>query len=270
MGQSALKIDSTHTLRGHLVRWLIEDERFVDARSVAVPLSYEYGLCEYSLGRINEAVAILSRISPSDSTYPAARYHLAMSYLAMGQRTLAMGILRTVDTEPWRSHSRRELARLGGPAVEDSLWQDASQSKALTRAQFAFLLVTILKPQVTDTGLQFRDLDREGPLTTYARKAVVARYLESLPDQRFYPDYVMKRRNLAFYLSRIAGDPAVTDAGSWKDVPKDDWLLPPIRYVVSKKLVLPLSAEYFGADERVSGTEAVEALQRLRNLIDGK
>jgi tetratricopeptide (TPR) repeat protein len=265
----AVASDSSHRqAREKLVQWLIADERYTDAIAAGSDFPYESGVAFFHLERWNDAVAALERVAVSDSQYAASRYYLGRTYLAMGSTRRA---IRSFDDVPessrlWKTRADIERQRLGR-RFEDSVWTSIQRSDSLRRIEWAFLIFRVLDiPIHPSSSVTFRDIDSSYPLAPYARAAVEQGYLERLPDGRFYADYVVKRRNAAYYLWRLGGSDTIAVTAAWSDVPPGDWLAVPIHWVSVKNLVLPFRSDYFGAGEYLSGREAIMALQAFKVL----
>jgi hypothetical protein len=165
-----------------------------------------------------------------------------------------------------------ETAKAKSPNLffEERVRSRIASSRKVTRGAFAFYLVTELKIDFTADPVVFLDVANTDSMFIYYQNAVASGILEKLPDKKFRPDYVMKRRNLAHYLyllikqHKLAMD---VSSKTWSDVPLEDFQSEAIRAVTQAGVMTPKDQTTFGVDDLVTFAELQDAVGKLKNLI---
>jgi hypothetical protein len=152
--------------------------------------------------------------------------------------------------------------------------QNIRQSSKVTRGQFALLLCHEFKTWNADmdSDIVFDDVDAGDSSLIYYKRAIVSQVFERLPDGKFYPEYTIKRRNLAHYLYCIIkiknGDLISANKILLNNVTQDDLQFDEIQAVCELKLMVLREDGRFGPDEPVTGAELTGALHTLKTLLN--
>ncbi len=230
------------------------------------------GEAQFHTKKYNEAIRNLERASGADSIQTRSQWLLAQLYYTIGNpaksKLILDSLLRRTDLP--NADAIRQFHRQLTLSPVKSV---ALNTAPIRRKEFALLLVTILQPDTQTNSVAVpRDLSPVDPYYSYCLGALKSGYLELLPDNRFYPEYAMTRRNLIYYLftwlPQLKKTARYEPAAPFQDVSPDDPHAEAVAAVYALGLVTPMRSGYFGLKEPVSGNEAAAALIKLKNLLD--
>ncbi len=244
---------------------------------------YLLGTAQFNQNKINESIVHLERVSRTDSHYSEASWKLARLYFRVENYGRALENLQHLirDSTSANIEKIRSLyskvstvtnARSPRTYVKrlESFFPGYSQA---TRGMLAYVLVMELGESSRQQAVLFKDVPAVDSLAGYYQKALSARFLEFLPDGKFYPYHIVKRRNLAYYLNEIVSlhGPAGKDGGDQSpvisDVSTSDLQWEAIRNVCHWKLMSLRPNNRFDPDTPVGINELVESVQALKQLI---
>lgn len=243
------------------------------------------GKAQFNQRKINEAI---SNIEMSMKTEPADRdalWLLAQLYYQLENYELAYAHVEPLlkdsllyDYEKIVSLYQKINLNLGAlnpvASSETHKIQKIRQSSKVTRGQFALVFCHEFKPWNADRDsvIFFADVDAGDSSLVYYKRAVASQIFERLPDGKFYPGYIIKRRNLAHYLYRIIkiNNGALTSANEilLVDVAQDDLQFDEIQLVCKLKLMVLSKDGRFHPDESVTGEELTDALHTLKTWLN--
>ncbi len=256
-------------------------ERLIDASPDSGFLYLELAGVERREGHGAEALRRLEQALEREPGAVAAWRMMADLYLADGDVDRGeQALLRAESIEP-SGETSRLLAEIEARRREVSRppeYREIETSEAVTRGQLAALI-----------GIRFQTLLSEAPagratIVTDARDywgygwviaAAQAGVMEADTNYRFQPEREVTRAELAEVLVRVrrlAGGPAETPPAT---LPSFSDLAPGhLRYAAASEAVAlgvltPLERNTFQPGRRVQGTEAVGAVDRLGQLLNG-
>ncbi|MBL7959061.1 S-layer homology domain-containing protein [bacterium] len=159
-------------------------------------------------------------------------------------------------------------------SFENELLKNLSQSNTVTRGQFAHSMVIEFR-ELSDgatTATRFLDVSDDNPMIDFYKRSVIMGALETLPDGKFYPEYVMKRRNIAYYLYRFLREKTPNHRFEKEmvlsDVDKNDFQFDAI-ITICRQGIMSLTADgQFRPNEPISGLELMQSITAVKNLLE--
>ncbi|HMW34703.1 MAG TPA: tetratricopeptide repeat protein, partial [bacterium] len=282
----ALQYDSSHTeaLLGSAEIWT-QQKRYNDILIALRNLpsknprtAYLRGQAYFATSRYNEALVDLLSVLKHPAYGLLALRMTISSYARNGAYAQAVDLLdkelpshdpatvRDLILERERLHDALLMAEPMRGFEEKKLAVLEKQS-TITRSDLAFLAVTLLSLKKDSAGLAFRDVPAQDTMALYYRTAIRCGFLEILPDGKFYPDHIIRRRNLAHYMYRLLSAPDVKlTASPWSDIDPRDPIIAAALWAHQNKVLTPQTGTQFGVDKPVTGLEVKKALERLALL----
>ena len=86
--------------------------------------------------------------------------------------------------------------------------------------------------------------------------------IQGVTSDRFAPDRPAQRAEVVTLLYRMAGEPAVTGASGFVDVPADAWYASAVRWAEEKGIAQGVGASYFAPTQAVTRQEMAVFLYR--------
>lgn len=292
--QKAIKTDSMLTAAyGGIIEVYLAESRtekaaeFVQTIPVSIrshpEISFFRGLVAARQKRYNEALPDLEWSVAANYNRTEAIYVMADIYVQTGDYERAVDLLESIRfaKEPAAQNDKLVALYDRAKSLLDDYLRDTFegrtlsrivQSRNVTRSDLAFLLVYELNLAKKDS-LSFPDVSADDSLASFYSTAVASGVLEKLPDKKFYPGYRIKRRNVAYYLARLA-----------KDKLRKDWEIPPppemqpddvtvedpqyaeISWMCANGIMKNLTGQSFGPDEPVAGADLLRALKKIKEF----
>lgn len=205
--------------------------------------------------------------------------HVAEALMNLGRTEEAREILDRLRNEGSLDENLEskvnELEDLGRWGNEIDLFRTMKAADSLTREQLAAIMVRYF-PQVAEfpqTPQIITDIQN-----SWARSeiqvSVGTGLLDSFPNHTFQPSTPITRGLLALSMSRLIRLLGLTPPGApaipLQDVSTNDALFKDIQLVLSSDLISLEDSGSFSVSSKVSGKEAVRAIERLLRLSHGK
>ena len=205
--------------------------------------------------------------------------HIAEALMNLGRTEEAREILehlRNEGTLDENLESRvNELEDLGRWGNEIGFFQTIKATDSLMREQLAAIIVRYF-PQVAEfpqTPEIITDT-QDSWARSEIQVSVGTGLLDSFPNHTFQPSAPMTRGLFALSMSRLIRllglTPTAAPVFPLQDVSSSDALFGDIQLVVSSDLISLEDSGSFDVDGKVSGEEAVRAIERLLRLYHGK
>ena len=249
---------------------------------------YLIGSAQFYQDQINESVESLEKAIAMDPDLKGAYRMLAKLYDRLENYEQASRYLEHLLHDTVSPNYEKDNALYQKISVilnnrnpkalfEKNKYEEISRSNVVTRGQLAFVIATELQNlnDKKQSDIHFTDIVNDDPMIDYYKKVVIQGILERLPDGKFYPGYMVKRRDLAYYLYRILGEQklngAQTNGGSvLNDVTKGDFEYNEIQTVCRLNVMSLYENGNFGPDKPLSGMELINSMAALKRIINGR
>ncbi len=234
---------------------------------------FELAVAAEELLLVNEAIQAYEQVVLKDSVHAQGLFRLARMYNRAGELARAFALsgksvrLSPADEEiqllyqTVMAEYKKEFPRL---TYESKILAACVTAPTISRGQISVLWTAMMKPSGQTSSVRFKDLDDKDSLAYYARQAVGSGFLEVLPDQRFHPDYLMTRRNLAYYLYTYSQDAFVNGQTLPSDVMDNDPQATAIQWSIQSGLMAATGSR-FEPERLLTGAEAVSILKTFRD-----
>ncbi len=214
----------------------------------------------------NEAIENFQKASESGIVDEAIFLEWAKVYQQMENSKKTIEVLRKGAGNPSYSKIESLLQSLESQTIkpfEDQFFDELKSVQQVTRGKFA--IATVIKLKLTGgagEAIAFKDVGDSTEYLPYYREAVSSSLLEKLPDDKFYPDYVMTRRNMIFYLAKYL---KAKNEGwnSYSDLSDRDPIYKDAQKMTAWQIIKPKADKSIGLQDNISGTELLEVLQNI-------
>jgi len=235
-------------------------------------LRYYLGCSYFRLGKFNESISVLEEISDSDSNFFPARFVLAQMYEQSNNYAQSYNICNGILASG-NIPLQEPVLSLREKLLSDHPWLDsAAKSSGITRASFARICRKYFEDVLpSDTSrLVFIDVSRTDSSYKDCAGAVAMGILEQLPDHKFHPSHLLKRRNAAFYFNRILTRMSIRSAQTertWIDLSNADPQKEAIEQVAAAGIFNVYRENEFRPNDYLSENDAILACMNLRSLL---
>ncbi|EFM09064.1 peptidase S8 and S53 subtilisin kexin sedolisin [Paenibacillus curdlanolyticus YK9] len=138
--------------------------------------------------------------------------------------------------------------------------------RAITRAEGAALLVRAFASKAEPAKIDFRDVPSRHWAFGAVAAAVGAGYMNGYPDNRFGPDQLLTRAEMAVMLGQAAGvRPVRTQQPPFRDVAADNWAAPMLTAMLAKHMIGGYADNRFMPGQSASRAEFAAMLYRIRH-----
>ncbi len=246
-------------------------------------LYFKLGTLQLELNKLNESLFHLEHISTGDSLYHPALFLLAKINFKFGNYALSGKLLDSLKTlENWiYRHEATNLAdRLhdvsGTEKTEEQAFAGIREERTVTRYDIAWLFNHFFPGSgFSSASALFEDISPNDIKYPVCARSVQMNFLESLPDRKFYPDYLISKRNLAIYLYRwlirndFGPDELPLSNIKWKDLSSSDIHYTDLMNALRLNIIRAEKDSVLGTDQPVNGHETVKAFERIAELLTG-
>ena len=167
-------------------------------------------------------------------------------------------------TGHWAEVSIKQALSMGMiKGYQDGTFQP---NRTVTRAEFAVMLMNVLKPQGIGVNLTFTDTAAIGAWAQVAiAQAVQAGIITGYSDGGFHPNAEITRAEMAVILAKALGEPTnanmITNFADDKDIPA--WAKGSVDFVKQSGIVQGKGKNEFAPQEHATRAEAVTVLLKL-------
>ncbi|MBL7994449.1 tetratricopeptide repeat protein [bacterium] len=247
---------------------------------------YLIGSAQFYQKKMNDAVVNLEKSIQITPDHWRASWMLAQLYFQLQNYKHASDYLERLLEDSLSAKNEKIVAlsqkvnailHIYNPknSSKSEMLRSLSQSNTVTRGQFAHIMVVEFSEFSggASTATRFLDVSDDNPMINFYKKSVIMGALESLPDGNFYPEYVMKRRNVAHYLHRFLREKISPNQLFEKeivpsDTEKDDFQFDTIRTICRLGIMTLTADGLFRPDEPISGLELMKSITIVKNLLD--
>ncbi|KAB2880405.1 hypothetical protein F9K33_05235 [bacterium] len=247
---------------------------------------YLIGSAQFYQKKMNDAVVNLEKSIQIAPGYWKPSWMLAQLYFQLENYKYASDYLErlledslSADNEKIVALSQKvnAILHVHNPknSFENEQLRNLNQSTTVTRGQFAHSMVIEFR-ELSDgatTATRFLDVSDDHPMIDFYKRSVIMGALEPLPDGKFYPEYVMKRRNVAYYLYLFLKVKTSLNHRFEKetvpsDVEKNDFQFDAIRTICRQGIMTLTADGRFRPDEPISGLELMKSITIVKNLLE--
>ncbi|MWC27230.1 S8 family peptidase [Paenibacillus sp. MMS18-CY102] len=203
--------------------------------------------------------------------------------LGQGLYTFKITSSAPFDSQYYRFMAKTELMKAGYRDI-DGHWAESaiaaltkegilsgyadyrfSPDRAITRAEGAALLVRAFKPGAAPASIGFRDMPSKHWAFGAVAAAVGAGYMNGYPDNKFGPDQLLTRAEMAVMLGQAARvRPARSQQPPFRDVPADNWAAPMLTAMLAKHMIGGAANNQFLPGRSASRAEFAAMLYRIQ------